>query len=136
MSRFTSKHARQAAERIRVAHGAPSLEYTPREHGHGNACAVGAIYLEPGSANCGIAWKICQTVNDSGAERVILSAVSAHDLVTQANGYLDGYYAGRKAAAPVVRAVLDRLAAHNFRGNADEAHVFDAARAFLAGVQP
>jgi len=133
MRRMTVKDARAAAERVREALGRPAMEWRPREDGRGgNRCNVGAIELHVGSPSNGIVWAIQESMNDAGGVRDLIIGRTAEELVTRANAYLDGFYAGQRAARPIVSAVLDRMSAHNWRGNADEAHVFDAARAFVA----
>jgi len=132
MERFTVTHARGAAARVRAALGAPDVEWSPRESGKGNRCNVGAVGLHIGSSVNGVAWRIYRTVTDTGAESDIVTGRTPADLVSSANDWIEGFYWGQRAAAPVLAAVLDRLAAHNWRPNEDEVPVFDAARAFVA----
>ncbi len=89
MSRTTIKDLRFLLPAIRRATGTPEMGWTPRPEG-GNSCPVGAYSIERGSGTYGYAWKLVQTCNDSGAEKVILSASTAGALNDQIHAWLAG----------------------------------------------
>lgn len=97
MERITTKHLETLLQRLRRETGAPEMRWTPRAGGKGNECPVGALFIEPGSTTYGRAWALCETVNESGAQKSILRASTARELYHLIHAYMDGMDAARRA---------------------------------------
>lgn len=90
-NRITRQDIDAMLRRLCSLTGLQALEWEPCEGGHGNRCNVGALFVEPGSRANGIAWKLCVTVNNCGAQQTVLHAATAAELHSQMQAYAAGW---------------------------------------------
>lgn len=89
-NRVTATHLRALLPIIQRMTNTPAMTWKPHPT-QGNACPVGAYYIETGSKLYGRWWKLVQTCNASGGVATVLSAPTAAELERCIRAWLSGY---------------------------------------------
>ncbi len=92
-NRTTAKQLNAMLPIIRRMTGTSEMSWIPHPK-QGNACPVGAYYIEQGSKTYGYHWKLVQTCNDGGGITTVLSAPTAADLERSMRAWMQGHAQG------------------------------------------
>ncbi len=107
MARTTEKQLRALLPIIQRMTLTPPMSWAPHPT-KGNACPVGAYYIERGSATYGYWWKLVQTCNDGGGITTVLSAPTAAELERCIRAWMAGYAQAEETLRAKARMCDDR----------------------------